>query len=254
MNSSNHIVVEKQNGVLRLGINRPEKKNALTMVMYSILTESLKASKTDDEIKTVLIYGSDDAFTAGNDLVDFDNRSGDVNVKFPAEIFLNTLHEFEKPIVAAVSGFAIGIGTTMLLHCDLVYAAPETRFSLPFVNLGLVPEGGSTILLPLNAGYRQAAELLMLGEQFDTARAVEIGVVTRMIKDGTVYEYAKDLAEKLASKPAEALLSTKRFLKKGLKETITQRIDEECRLFSRMLQTEESIAAREKLKNRKSRS
>lgn len=251
MSVSKHIISKIENNVLKLGINRPEKKNALTMEMYSVLTESIKSAGNDSQVRSVLIYGSKDAFTAGNDLKDFDNRGNDTNVKFPAELFLNALHEFEKPIVASVSGFAIGIGTTMLLHCDLVYAAPDTIFSLPFINLGLVPEGASTILLPLNAGYKKSAELLMLGENFDVEKAVEIGVVNQIIHKDEIYVYAKDRAEALASKPLEALLLTKKLLKKSLKLQVTERINEECRLFAEMLLTDESIEARHKLKSRK---
>ncbi len=247
INESSHIIVEIKKGVLRLGINRPEKKNALTKKMYHTLCQSLLDAKNDTRIKSVLIYGTIDAFSAGNDLKDFDNR--EPGQKSGAELLLNVLHEFEKPLVASVSGFAIGIGVTLLMHCDLVYAAPDTRFRLPFVNLGVLPEGASTILLPLNAGYRQAAELLMLGAFFDTERAIEVGVVTRSIQKDQLLETASNAAQELAQKPVESILLTKRLMKQGLREEISDRITLECKYFEKLLLSEESIAARQKIKN-----
>ncbi len=247
MNEANHILVERQDSVLLLGINRPHKKNALTREMYTTLCEELLGAKTDPQIKVVLIYGENNIFSAGNDLKDFDSRkSGD---KSPAELFLTILHEFEKPIVASVPGIAIGIGVTMLIHCDLVYAAPDTRFSMPFVNLGVIPEGASSLLLPLNAGYKKAARALLLGDFFTTQDAIDLDIVTEAVTNDNLFEYARQMAVQLSQKPCQAVLLTKQLLKSETKKNVADRIVQECKLFETLLLSEESITAREKIKN-----
>ena len=210
MKSEEYVVLRKDNGILHLGINRPLKKNALTSSMYTTMANALKDSVSDESIKVVLIYGTEDAFSAGNDLNDFDNR--DVNQPSPASALLYELHHYPKPIVAAVSGVAIGIGVTMLLHFDLVYAS-ETYFKMPFVDLGVCPEGGSSLLIPQLAGHRKAAELLMLGAAFDTAAAINIGIVNQQIDKSEVFDFALSKAKALALKPQHALRTTKRLLK-----------------------------------------
>ena len=182
-----HIITENRDGILRIEINRPDKKNALTAAMYQAMADALKAAEADSKVRVVLIHGKSDLFTAGNDLQDFlDNRSRDENR--PAFQFLRNISRAQKPIVAAVAGAAVGIGTTMLLHCDLVYAAPNARLQLPFVNLGLVPEAASSLLLPALVGYQRAAELLLLGEPFSAQTAKEIGLVTAVVPEDVLLE------------------------------------------------------------------
>ena len=170
---------ETSGRVARIELARLEKKNAITTEMYVQLAEALAAADVDSEVRAVLLHGSRDCFTAGNDLSDFLKRP--IGAKSPSWRFFEVLPSLQKPIVAAVGGPAIGIGTTLLLHCDLVYATPETRFQLPFVGLGIVPEFGSTYLLPLLAGYQRAAELMLLGQPFTAEKAREVGIVTAVV-------------------------------------------------------------------------
>src|SRR5512141_1138899 len=181
-----NIITETKDGIARIEIDRPEKKNALTAAMYQALADAIKAAEADARVRVLLIHGKTDLFTAGNDLQDFlDNPPRDDNR--PVFQFLYGISQAQKPIVAAVAGAAVGIGTTMLLHCDLVYAAPNARLQLPFVNLGLVPEAGSSLLLPALAGYQRAAELLLLGEPFDAHKAKEIGLVTEVVPESELF-------------------------------------------------------------------
>ena len=177
-----NILVDSKDGVVTIEISRREKKNAITSDMYRAMSAALSRARDDSHARVVVLRGQEDMFTAGNDLADFLQRKvGDPSAAIP---FLHLIAGFEKPIVAAVAGNAVGIGTTMLLHCDLVYAADNTRFQLPFVNLALCPEGGSSLLLPRVAGYQRAAELLMLGEPFDATTAREAGFVNRVLAPG----------------------------------------------------------------------
>src|SRR5712672_1319407 len=174
-----HIVVSVQDRILTLRLDRPEKKNALTRGMYLGMIEALKQAEADSNVRVVLITGTEACFTAGNDLVDFANaKPGETS---PAILYLQTLAAAQKPVVAAVGGVAVGIGTTMLLHCDLVYAASDARFQLPFVNLGLCPEAGSSAILPALVGHRQAAELLYFGEPFTADTARNLGIVNAIV-------------------------------------------------------------------------
>jgi enoyl-CoA hydratase/carnithine racemase len=243
MKSEEYVVLRNDNGILHLGINRPLKKNALTSSMYTTMANALKDSVSDESIKVVLIYGTEDAFSAGNDLNDFDNR--DVNQPSPASALLYELHHYPKPIVAAVSGVAIGIGVTMLLHFDLVYAS-ETYFKMPFVDLGVCPEGGSSLLIPQLAGHRKAAELLMLGAAFDTAAAINMGIVNQQIDKSEVFDFALSKAKALALKPQHALRTTKRLLKASQQTQLTKIIENELVVFSELLQSEESQTARKR--------
>jgi enoyl-CoA hydratase/carnithine racemase len=242
MSNSEQIVVTCSQGVMQIGINRPEKKNALNRAMYESLREAFAAAGQDPEIKVVLLHGCTEAFSAGNDLADFDNR--DSSERSPAALFVEDLHKFNKPVVAAVSGLAVGIGTTLLLHCDLVYATPDTRFRLPFVNLGVCPEAGSTLLLPLLAGHRKATELLLLGDFFSTRTAIEASIVNQAVAEEELMEFACNQATALAEKPTEALMTTKRLLKQALYQSMNERISEEFSLFNQMLQSPESRSAR----------
>ncbi len=210
----NHILTETKDGIARIEINRPEKKNALTAAMYQSMADAIHAAETDARVRVVLIHGKSDLFTAGNDLQDFlDNPPRDENR--PVFQFLYGISQAQKPIVAAVAGAAVGIGTTMLLHCDLVYAAPNARLQLPFVNLGLVPEAASSLLLPALAGYQRAAELLLLGEPFSAQKAKEFGLVTEVVPVDQLFDTAMAQAKKLAQKPATSVRLTKQLMKRG---------------------------------------
>jgi len=227
------IQTREDSGVLIITFAREAKKNAITVAMYQTLTETLQRAANDPEIAVVLFHGGEQVFSAGNDLADF--LSEPLNgLDAPVWQFLRTLAGFPKPLAAAVCGVAVGIGTTLLLHCDLVHAGSNARFSLPFVNLGLCPEAGSSLLLPRLFGYQRAAEALLLGEPFDAEAAARAGLVSKVLEPHEVLESALAQARKMASKPLQALIETKRLLKRG---DVVERIDEEARVFARMLQT-----------------
>ena len=235
------ILTREDSGVLLIGFNREAKKNALTLSMYQRLTELLRHAEHDPAIAVVLFHGSPQVFSAGNDLADFSTdppKAPDA----PVWTFLHTVSRFPKPLVAAVCGAAVGIGTTLLLHCDLVHAGDNARFSLPFVNLGLCPEAGSSLLLPRLFGYQRAAEALLLGEPFDAQAALQAGLVNRVWAPDQVLANALAQARKLAGKPLAAILETKRLLKTAGAAALDERMEEEARLFGRML---ESDAARQ---------
>ncbi|HET7871944.1 MAG TPA: enoyl-CoA hydratase-related protein, partial [Terriglobales bacterium] len=205
---SDHIVVEAQSRVLTIRLNRPEKKNALTQAMYQDMSEGLLAAEGNRAVRAVLITGTETSFTAGNDIVDFAHaRPGEPTA---ALTFLQTLAAAKKPVIAAVNGLAIGIGVTLLLHCDLVYAAASARFQLPFVNLGLCPEAGSSFILPLLAGYQRAAQLLFFGEPFAANEAHDLGFVNAVLPDHELLAVATEKARQLAEKPPGALAATNR--------------------------------------------
>lgn len=248
MIENRYIDIVIQNNVMRIGINRPEKRNALTGEMYGAMALALKRAQESPHVKTVLFHGTRDVFCAGNDLKEFDNR--DPDKPSPGAIFLTTLASFKKPVVAAVSGLAVGVGVTLLLHCDLVYSAFDTRFRMPFVNLGVCPEAGSTLLLPAAAGYKKAAEPLMLGEFFETSTAMELGIVNGVVSSQELFNYAVEKAEHLAKQPQRALLLVKQLLKQDYEQALAQRMTLEFTCFSELLLTPESIEARDKLQNR----
>ena len=238
----NKILTELEDGVLRVQFNRPDKKNAITAAMYQALAHALRHAERDNAVRVALIHGAPDVFTAGNDLHDFlasPPRSDDA----PGFQFLRAIHEFPKPLIAAVSGLAVGIGTTLLLHCDLVYCAPGTRFSLPFVNLGLCPEAGSSFLLPRLAGYQKAAELLMLGEPFDAGTAKEIGLVNAIVPADALIATAVATARKLAAKPAASLRETKMLMKQGINEAVRLAMGDESEAFRERLESPEAKEA-----------
>lgn len=237
---SEHIRITAGEGVLRIAIQRPEKKNALTGAMYTAIADALDRGEEDAGVRCVLIEGTEDCFSAGNDIGDFRTRSADDGPAPTARVY-TSLARYAKPVVASVGGLAIGIGTTLLLHCDLVYAAEEARFRTPFVDLGVVPELGSSLLLPRLAGRHRAAELLMLGDFFDAATAHEIGLVTRVLPRAEVAAAAFDVAKRLAAKPPEALRQTKALLRPDLEELMA-RIDLERRLFAERLASPETQA------------
>ena len=228
--------------VLRIQFARAEKKNAITAAMYQALADALREAERDDNVRVAVVHGAPDVYTAGNDLQDFlasPPRAADA----PVFQFLSAIRDFPKPLVAAVSGLAVGIGTTMLLHCDLVYCAPGTRFSMPFVNLGLCPEAGSSFLLPRLAGYQRAAELLMLGEPFVAETAMEIGLVNAIVASDLLLGVAMAAAQKLAAKPAASLRETKMLLKKGIDEAVRAAMQAESEGFRARLRSPEAREA-----------
>jgi enoyl-CoA hydratase/carnithine racemase len=236
------VLIERDGAVLRIGLNRPEKKNAITVAMYRALGDALEAASADAGVRAVLICGKPEVFSSGNDVADFlaDPPRGEDFAPFR---FLRVLGHFDKPLVAAVSGAAIGIGTTLLLHCDLVYAAAGTRFQLPFASLGLVPEAASSLLLPRLAGWHRAAELLMLGEPFGAETARELGLVNRVVPAGELGETATAAAHALAAKPPAALRATKALMKQALAAQVDDAMAREIREFTERLRSPEAKEA-----------
>jgi enoyl-CoA hydratase/carnithine racemase len=236
-----HIVVSVENRVLTVRLDRLEKKNALTRGMYLGMIEALRQADADPNVRVVLITGTEACFTAGNDLVDFANaKPGETS---PAILYLQTLAAAQKPVIAAVGGVAVGIGTTMLLHCDLVYAASDARFQLPFVNLGLCPEAGSSTLLPALVGHRKAAELLYFGEPFTAGTAQELGIVNTVVASNELLTMATEKARQLAEKPPAALRITKALLKRGSANAIAEAMANETEQFAALLQGPEAKEA-----------
>ena len=221
-------------------MDRPEKKNALTGAMYSAMTEALRQADTDSSVRVVLITGTESCFTAGNDLADFAAKQP--GQPAPAIRYLEALAAFTKPVIAAVSGVAIGIGTTMLLHCDLVYAAADARFQLPFVNLGLCPEAASSWILPTRMGHARAAELVFFGEPFGAEKAYDIRLINEIFA-GDLLPGALGKAKALAEKPPAALRATKRLLKTAQADAIKQAMARETEQFAALLQAGEAKEA-----------
>jgi enoyl-CoA hydratase/carnithine racemase len=236
------VVVEKSERVLRIQLNRPAKKNALTTGMYRAFAEALRGAASDSDVRAILVHGTPDAFTAGNDLQDF-LANPPQGPESPVLVFLDAVTHVDKPLVAAVNGVAVGIGTTMLLHCDLVYAGQDAKFALPFVNLGLCPEAASSFLLPALVGYQRAAELLLLGEPFDAAKAHAIGLVTEVVPNDLSLEAAGQAARKLAAKPPASVRLTKQLLKAQTKAMMEAALAEELRHFRERLVSAEAKEA-----------
>jgi enoyl-CoA hydratase/carnithine racemase len=238
---SDQIVVDVQDRILTIRMNRPEKKNALTGAMYTAMADALAKADRDPAVRVILITGTSDCFTAGNDIADFAAaRPGQAS---PAIQYLETLAATAKPVVAVVAGVAVGIGTTMLLHCDLVYAAAGARFQLPFVNLGLCPEAASSMLLPARVGYARAAQLLFFGEPFAADAALALGLVNQVFADAELSSSALAKARQLAEKPPSALRTTKMLLKSGAADTIKQAMAREGQQFAALLQGPEAKEA-----------
>ncbi|MEI7530417.1 MAG: enoyl-CoA hydratase [Betaproteobacteria bacterium] len=230
-----HIISTTQHRVLHLEISRRDKKNALDKEMYFSLAQQIQIADSNPDIAVVLIKGQEDLFTSGNDIKDFLNR--DPNAESPAVIFLRAISQFKKPLIAAVGGDAIGIGTTMLMHCDLVVASDNARFQLPFVNLGLCPEAASSFLLPQLAGNRLASQLLMLGDFFDAPTALRAGIINFHYPMGDFLQEAEKITLKLANKPPEALKTTKSLMKEVHQEQILSIMKKELDHFGRLLTT-----------------
>jgi enoyl-CoA hydratase/carnithine racemase len=238
---SDNILVSAAAGVLEIRFNRPDKKNAFTEAMYAAISAALESAEADAAIRVVLLSGEGGAFSAGNDLQDFMQNPPDLEDKAgagPVTRFMHALSTTRKVVVAAVQGPAVGVGATLLLHCDLVLAADNARLSFPFINLGLVPEFGSTLLLPQRIGYHQAAELTLLGEPVDAATAQRLGLVNRVVPLAELQEAAQGLVRKLAAKAPAALLLTKQLLKSAT-GSVPERIVEEAGHFARRLRTAE---------------
>lgn len=238
---SEQVLVSRADGVCEIRLNRPEKRNAITQAMYEALCSALAQAQGDTAVRAVLVSGEGASFTAGNDLNDFLG-----GLKFdgdnPIIRLLRLLATFGKPLLAAVHGQTVGIGTTLLLHCDLVVAARSTVFSMPFVALGLVPEAASSLLLPQLVGRQRAAELLLLGKPFDAATAHSLGLVNRVVEDADVLSEARALARSVAAQPVEALLAARRLLR-GDPAEVLARIDAEAKIFAERLGSEEFRAA-----------
>lgn len=234
---SGQLRVSRDAGVCEVRFNRPEKRNAITYGMYQGLVEALQEAQADASLRVVLLGGEGSAFCAGNDLQDF-LAGPKFTPAHPVMALLRTLATFAKPLVAAVQGPTVGIGVTMLLHCDLVVAAHSARLSMPFVALGLVPEAGSSLLLPHLVGRQRAAELLLLGRPIDALTAQGLGIVNRVVEDDALAGEARSLARSLAQQPERALAETRRLLR-GDPAPLLERIEEEARIFSAQLETEE---------------
>ena len=221
-------------GVMTLTINRLAKKNSITASMYTLLADALDAALADGAVRSVVIQGHETIFSSGNDIGDFLDKPPSSS-ESPVFRFLRSISAFPKPIVAAVCGPAVGIGTTLLLHCDLVYAGDNAGFSMPFVNLGLCPEAASSLLVPQLMGYHRAAEALLLGEPFMAESALEMGLINRIVPPAEVNALAQRQAQKLAAKPLSSLIETKRLMKKSNAPLLADRIAEEGVSFGRML-------------------
>jgi enoyl-CoA hydratase/carnithine racemase len=235
-----HVEMRREGAVLSLVLARPEKKNALTSAMYEALSAGLAEANKDDGIGAVLISGEGGVFCAGNDIGDFLNAGRGQEVS-PGGLFIQALPVLEKPLVAAVEGPAIGIGTTLCFHCDLVYAAPNARFQMPFVDLALVPEAASSLLAPQRFGMAKAAEALLLAEPFDAAEAHRLGLVNAVISSDALYGHALAKAEALAAKPRAAMLATRRLLR-GDPTVLQARMADELRAFGQALHSLEARA------------
>jgi enoyl-CoA hydratase/carnithine racemase len=241
------ILTSKADGILTIEFNRAARKNAITAVMYQAMADAINAAEGDVEVRAILIAGSPEIFTAGNDLDDFMKNSAPVE-GVPAEArpvfqFMKALSGSSKPVVAAVSGAAIGIGTTMLLHCDLVYAADNAKFSMPFSQLGLCPEFASSLLFPQLAGYPRAAEKLLLGEAFLVQEAFEMGLVSKVLPLAELRPYAQRQAAKLVALPAASIRATKALMKRAKTGPVNETMAAENQLFGAMLLAPEAKEA-----------
>lgn len=233
---------ELSDGIRTLRINRPEKKNALNLDMYKTLAEGLREADDDARVRVILIGGCQDSFTSGNDLADF-IAAPPTDADSPVMQFLSAISAARKPIVAEVAGVAVGIGVTMLLHCDLVYAASSATFQLPFVNLGLCPEGGSSLLLPRIMGHQRAAELLLLGEMFSAEKACSVGIVTAVVPDEELSALARNRALQLAAQPPAAMRLSKSLLKRDYAASLQETIIAEVTQFKTCLKSPEAAEA-----------
>ncbi len=234
------------NGILTIAFNRPERKNAITGAMYQSMADALVAAESDSTVRAIVITGTPDIFTAGNDLDDFLKNGpvpGKSDANRPVYQFMRALAGASKPVVAAVTGAAIGIGTTLLMHCDLVYAADKAKFSMPFVQLGLCPEFASSVQFPAIAGHPRAAEKLLLGEAFSAQEAFEMGLISKILPADELLPFAMAQAAKLVALPASSVRATKSLMKRSKQAPIEAAIAAENELFGAMLQAPEAKEA-----------
>ncbi len=228
------ILTHTDAGVMTITFNRLDKKNSITSSMYAAMADAVAQAAADASVRVVLFQGHESIFSAGNDIGDFLNQPPSTQDP-PVFRFLRGIATFEKPLLAAVAGPAVGIGTTMLFHCDLVYAGDNAAFSMPFVNLGLRPEAASSLMAPRMFGYHRAAEALLMGDPFFAEAAQEVGLVNRVVPPTEVNGYAQAEARKLAGKPLSSLIETKRLMKGGYQQEVLAKMDEEGKSFGRML-------------------
>ena len=228
------ILTDVTDGVMTITFNRIDKKNSFTAAMYADMALALEQAQDDEAVRVVVLQGHETVFSAGNDIADF-LQNPPLSLDVPVFRFMRAMAALRKPLLAAVCGPAVGIGTTLLFHCDLVYAGDNAAFSMPFVNLGLCPEAASSLLAPQRMGYGRAAEALLLGEPFMAEAALEMGLVSRIVPPSEVNALAQQQARKLAAKPMSSLIQTKRFLKMGQTEAVAQRMADEGVVFGRML-------------------
>ena len=233
-NTPPDILTHTDAGVMTITLNRVDKKNSITSAMYGAMADALQQAADDAAVRVVVIQGHETIFSAGNDIGDFLNAPP-AGQHSPVFRFLHGIAAFPKPLIAAVSGPAVGVGTTMLFHCDLVYAGDNAAFSMPFVNLGLCPEAASSLLVPQMLGYHRAAEALLLGEPFMAEAALEVGLVNRVVPPTEANAVAQAQARKLAAKPISSLIETKRLMKKGQAALVAQQMTDEGASFGRML-------------------
>src|SRR6476620_769907 len=236
------IITERSGNILRIQLNRPSRKNAMTVAMYNTMADLLNDAAKDNQIRVVLWHGAGDSFSAGNDVEDFlKNPPGPG--ESPQAQLMDAFIGFEKPIVAVVQGAAIGGGATLLTHCDFVYAGETAKFQMPFINLGLVPEFGSRFSVPASTGHLMAAELVLLGEPFDARRAAELGLVTRVVPVKVLMATATATAQKLAAKPIGALRACKRLIKQSSIGQLKEAVKVENREFAERLRSAEAKEA-----------
>jgi len=251
MNSTDpNIIYSVEDSIFTLQINRPDKKNALTPGMYQALGDGILLADADDSINVIMIRGTDDCFTSGNDVAGFVAGTEGTGER-PSLVFMKAISQARKPVVAAISGLAIGIGTTMLLHCDLVYASEQCFLQLPFSRLGVCPELGSSLLLPYFMGHQRAAELLLLGDRFSAETARDYGLVNAVLPQAEYLAFARDKALELARLPNGALQVSKRLMKRGFENVLPGTIDIEMEEFGRLVKTPEAQAIVQAFLNRK---
>ena len=235
------VIVTRTDSVLEIRFNRPEKKNALTRDMYDAMAAAFEQVDADPTLRLALLTGTGDTFTSGNDITDFQSRAAGGG-RSAASRFLPTISSMQKPLIAAVNGAAVGVGTTMLMHCDLIVAARSARFVMPFTSLGLVPEAASSLLFPRLLGTQRASSLLLLGEPLDAATAHQWGFVNRVVDDAALMDTAREMARRLAALPPHAVRLTKRLIRHGAPDT-AGRMAEELALFSERLGSPEAKEA-----------
>ncbi len=239
------ILTQKENGVLTIKFNRPEKKNAITSEMYQAMADALRGAESDTEVRAILITGKPEIFTAGNDLEDFMKNASSLTSGSipPVYKFMQALSQSPKPVIAAVSGAAVGIGTTLLMHCDLIYLADNAKLSMPFTQLGLCPEFASSMIFQQIVGFQRAAEKLMFGEPFSAQEAYDMGFVNKVLPLDELLTYAQQQAAKLVALPAASVRVTKRLMKEGQPEAVANKMVEENQHFAAMLNAPEAKEA-----------